>query len=497
MLERPLARRGPVRLLRAAVLAAVSVAALLAFAGVANAAPRTFYVDCTGGNDNSAGTGTGSLAWKTLVKANAATLAPGDSLLLKRSCSWTGPLNAKWSGTASSPITIDAYGTGNAPVIQNAHDNVQITGSYLVLQNLYTRADPQQYDPSCGNAPAGWRVGFRFYSGATYNTLRYSTATGLYNGIRIEQGSHHNKIIGDHLIKNNVKDEHRRLGRGRRGHRSMGDDNEISGNDISGSDQCSPLYGRDGSAIEVYGGKRNVIHHNTAVDNNNFVELGNSRSSDTTIAYNKVYSSLKIANFLVTRGPGDTSYGPVYNTKAYNNSVYLTGASSYAVMCLKTCSASILSLRNNIIVSQGYVAFADGPLDEGNNIYWQPQGNPKVYLTMSSTSRKIDPRWVNPGAQDFHLERGQPGDRHRLDGRLQPGLPDGSLRRGGAARRRTGHRSLRALRDRLGGHGPAGPAQATRRPRPAEAHSAATAAMASSTATTSPYFCWMSKRLAS
>ena len=108
------------------------------------------------------------------------------------------------------------------------------------------------------------------------------------------------------------------------------------------------------------GGKRNSIHHNLAIDNNKFIELGNSRNSDTIVAYNKVYSSLKIANFLVTRGVKDTSWGPVYSTRAYNNSVYLTGASSYAIQCLAGCTPSILTLRNNIIVSQDRVGFADG-----------------------------------------------------------------------------------------------------------------------------------------
>jgi hypothetical protein len=409
MLGSPPVARGGLQRLRDAVIAAVVVAAaLLAFAGAASAAPRTFYVDCTAGNDASAGMGTGSLAWRTLTKANTASLVAGDKLLLRRGCSWTGPLTAKWSGTAASPITIDAYGTGNPPLIQNAHDNVMITGSYLLLQNLSTRADAPYHDASCGNAPAGWRVGFRFYSGAAYNTLQYSTATGLYNGVRIDPGAHHEKILGNHLINNNMKDEHTNSDAGVVGVVLYGDDNVVANNDISGSDQCSPLYTRDGSAVEVFGGQRNVVHHNIASQNNNFIELGNARSSDTTIAYNKVTSSLTIANFLVTRGAGDTHWGPVYRTRAYNNSVRLTGSSSYAIECLKGCNANVLSLRNNIVVSQYLVGYADAAFDEGNNIFWQPQGLPKIYFPISATTRKIDPGWVNTAANDFHLANGSP-----------------------------------------------------------------------------------------
>jgi hypothetical protein len=401
-------RRGLTRLARAVLLPSLAAAALLAFAGTASAAPRTFYVDCSSGNDNSAGTGTGAQAWRTLTKANAATLVAGDKLLLKRNCTWTGPLTAKWKGTAASTIYIGAYSTGYPPTIQNAHDDVMITGSYLVIEDIVTRADPPYYDANCGNAPAGWRVGFRFYNGSSYNTLRYSTATGLYNGVLIETGSHHNKILKNHMIKNNMKDEHGTSDAGVMAIVLSGDDNEVAYNDISGSDACSPKYGRDGSAIEIGGGQRNNVHHNIAIDNNNFAELGNPRSANNTFAYNKVYSSLKIANFLVTRGTKDTSWGPIYGTKAYNNSVYLTGSQSYAVQCLLGCSPAVLSLRNNIIVSQDRVGYADGSFDEGNNIYWQPQGNPKVYWTMSSTSRKADPRWMNPAGQDFRLNTGSP-----------------------------------------------------------------------------------------
>jgi len=42
----------------------------------------------------------------------------------------------------------------------------------------------------------------------------------------------------------------------------LGDDNEVAYNTISGSNMCSPFYGRDGTAVEVYGGQRNRIHHN-------------------------------------------------------------------------------------------------------------------------------------------------------------------------------------------------------------------------------------------
>jgi hypothetical protein len=46
-----------------------------------------------------------------------------------------------------------------------------------------------------------------------------------------------------------------------------GDRTEVAYNTISGSDAFSYDYGRDGSAIEVYGGQANFIHDNLGIDN--------------------------------------------------------------------------------------------------------------------------------------------------------------------------------------------------------------------------------------
>ena len=147
-----------------------------------------------------------------------------------------------------------------------------------------------------------------------------------------------------------------------------GDDNDISANTISGSDAFSYDYGRDGAAVEIYGGIGNRIHHNVAVDNDAFTELGDPRSANNTFAYNLVRSSLDTSTFLVTRG-ASSSYGPVLGTSVYNNTVVMTGASSQGFICHAGCSASILSLKNNIIQAVAKVGYADAPFDEGYNVY--------------------------------------------------------------------------------------------------------------------------------
>ncbi len=371
-----------------------------------SAAATTYHVDCSGGNDSASGTAT-TTAWRSLSRANNASLYPGDRLLLKRGCTWTGPLKARWKGTSSSPVTISAYGSGELPKIQNGHENVMITGAHLVIENIWTRSDVPSRDSGCANQPAGWRVGFRLMSGVNNTTIRYSRADEQYIGILLESGSYSNRILNNTLRNNNMKDLDPNSDAGAVGISLMGNDNEVAFNDISGSDACSRQYGRDGAAVEVYGGSRNRIHHNKASQNHNFTELGKTPSADNTYAFNRVTSSLTTANFLVTRGSSNR-YGPVYRTKVYNNTVHLSGSQSYAIQCYGGCGTGILTMKGNIVVAQDRVGYADNAFDESNNLYWRPGGSPKVYFPISSSSKKLDPKFVNLGSGDLHLQSSSP-----------------------------------------------------------------------------------------
>lgn len=81
-------------------------------------AKATNYYVASNGNDANNGTSTSS-PWKSLNKVNSSfsTLNPGDNILFNRGDVFYGSLIVNKSGTAGSPITIGAYGTGNKPVI--------------------------------------------------------------------------------------------------------------------------------------------------------------------------------------------------------------------------------------------------------------------------------------------------------------------------------------------------------------------------------------------
>lgn len=80
---------------------------------------RTFYVDAQAGDDSRSGL-TADTAWQTITKVNGTALAPGDSVLFKRGCTWREQLVVPSSGAAGAPIRFGAYGAGGRPRINGA-----------------------------------------------------------------------------------------------------------------------------------------------------------------------------------------------------------------------------------------------------------------------------------------------------------------------------------------------------------------------------------------
>ena len=75
----------------------------------------TYYLDADGGDDSKAGTSSRT-AWKSLARASRATFGPGDRILLKAGCTFTGHLGPQGSGAKGKPIVIDKYGSGPRPI---------------------------------------------------------------------------------------------------------------------------------------------------------------------------------------------------------------------------------------------------------------------------------------------------------------------------------------------------------------------------------------------
>ena len=362
---------------------------------------RTYYVDAAQGADSNSGLSDTS-AWKTLARASSAVLLPGDRLLFKRGQTWTGELVIAESGSPSQPIRLGTYGPGARPIITAGGSCVTIAGSYVTVQWI-------QVD-NCS-----W-AGFQLTNGSSFNTVMGNVMTRNVAGIRVQSGSLNNRILSNTLTDNNkmsrltatpANDDS-----GAFGVLLNGDSNEVAYNTISGSDAFSYDYGRDGAAVEVYGGRFNDIHHNLSLDNETFGELGNSRASNNSLSYNVVRSSLATSKFVVTRG-ALTALGPVSSTRLYNNSVAFTGTQSQGFVCYGGCTRESLYMRNNIISARWKAGYADGPIDEDYNLFY----GGRVQFQLGARSVITDPGYANAQLGDLHLS---PGSRAIDTGVLSP-----------------------------------------------------------------------------
>ncbi|MFA5104310.1 MAG: fibronectin type III domain-containing protein [Candidatus Margulisiibacteriota bacterium] len=105
-----------------------SIFILILLAGVSFSA--TYYVK-NGGSDSADGLSDAN-AWGTISKVNNRDLSAGDKVFFKRGSSWSDTLIPKSSGSAASPITFDAYDTGNAPTV-NINSNISKRRNLYIL----------------------------------------------------------------------------------------------------------------------------------------------------------------------------------------------------------------------------------------------------------------------------------------------------------------------------------------------------------------------------
>lgn len=399
---------------------------------------QAYYVDCINGNDDRRGTSP-KTAWKSLERANQARLVPGDSLLLKRGCRWQGPLRASWTGTETRPVRIGAYDLGDSPVIASAPSgNVEITGAFMIIEDLKTEHVIEDYAQFSEGTPVGWKLGFNFQDGAHYNTVQRVETSGHAAGFNFADGTHHNRVV-ESLIMNNFAIWS--LTTASTGVLLHGDANEIAYNHFENNRGLT--LQQKAVSLEIYNATNSNIHHNVSYDSK-FAELGSGSitSRDNLFAYN-IHSSdyspkdgQNGSRFIVTRGEG-CDFGPVWGTTLFNNVVYLTGNGSQGVVA--GCSTpDVLTMQNNIIVARDKALFAGGSgLSESHNIYWHPDGAPTASnfvqnWTIDRTSMIVEPRFVNPGGKDFHLLLGSPaidagshisvdtGYLHDIDGEAVP-----------------------------------------------------------------------------
>lgn len=125
--------------------------------GATEAPPTAYYVSSTQGNDAADGTSP-ARAWRTLARASAQHLAPGDALLLRAGERFAGQLELQSSGAPDRPVRVGRYGEGPKPVIDASAAPGGGANAAILIRNRHHIAIS---DLEIVNASEGLRAGER------------------------------------------------------------------------------------------------------------------------------------------------------------------------------------------------------------------------------------------------------------------------------------------------------------------------------------------------
>jgi hypothetical protein len=366
---------------------------------------RTFYVSPTG-SDAADGLSSSS-PWATLAKVQATTLAAGDSVLFARGGTWTqastatNMLSVSASGNASARITLGAYGSGAAPILDGATkvtNCIAVSGNYVTVADLTVR----------NAAVLGTGGASGVFVTGTDSIVQRVEASGCYVGVTLYDGAHRGKILSCNLHDNTrlyigpgAADDAFANGIGV----WAADSVELASNTISGHVATSPDFGVDGAAIEIYGATNALIHHNVATDNQTFTELGRAGTANNTYHDNLVTSAQNQRYALTIQGTDGE--GPVYGTRWINNTVVLTGATGCEGYYV---GAGVdLYLHNNIwVVSYIGEHGAGSTIDEGHSVYVGDTSGVSVAATSTAAANLAAVKFVNAAGGNYRLAPGSP-----------------------------------------------------------------------------------------
>jgi hypothetical protein len=383
-----------------------------------------YYVDSVSGNDNNSGAQ--NSPWKTIGKVSAASFQPGDTIYFKRGTSYSGCVTINGDGTANDPITITAYGSGNAPRFTNPNysnnngNAMRIRGDYQVVENLYFHHTAPA--PS-GDVPFSrvWAVGALHISlGNDYVTVRNNEFAN--NAKAIQSYSQNSVITNNYIHDANTTQQSGFLSYpywGPIGIQLGIGNQEVSYNTIVHMYAEGGAFGSDGGALEIDDGrnhKDNIhIHHNTTFHNMGFVELSywddiQKMSSNNIVIENNV--SRDYQSFLLWWAP--TSGSIVKNNTIIRSDNQVQGPWN-AVFILDAPAGDIDLTENIVVVGNDltesiFIQGFDGAVDDVNhtdNCYWNVQGgNIDLGLPFGSGEITLDPLFVDFHNSDYDLNGG-------------------------------------------------------------------------------------------
>lgn len=357
-----------------------------------------FYVDNENGSDNNSGRSTDQ-AWKSLEHVNSTQFPPGSTIYFKRDSSWTGELSITSSGTMAQPIVFTAYGLGDDPTISNPGDEVnwsasiKLSADWVIIQHFRINNTHDE--------------GILITDGSDYDTIQDSEITGSGKGISIH--GQFAKITGNyihdlHMIRNTPggNDDF-----GAIGIQISGSNNEISYNRIVNCKAQSYDYGSDGGAFEWWGtANGNYVHHNWAINNNGFSEIGGGSARNNRVIYNVSINN----GVFATLHLNDTFKSYVENFVVENNTIVENlDTKGWVIFNFDgNPTPNTFVAINNIIYATHLIAVANKPNFTHNNNLYYLGGGTRTNFILNPGEIVGDPYFANLENLDFHLMPSSP-----------------------------------------------------------------------------------------
>lgn len=318
----------------------------------------------------------GSAAFAPLHASSVTDVAPGTSLSsvhvtagntydFKGGATYTGgPLKVN-----AANVTIGQYGTGAYPIFKRTTegDDIDVSANQDTVQNIHVEG--QGY-----SGTNGYEIGIDVTG--TSDTLEADKACGsaagngdLYAGVYLETAASSADV--DHLVVLHCDALNpSNLGSGAFGVLVWGSNNTVNNSSFTDDWTSSPDFGTDGSGVEIYNGSHNLIENSSGTDDVDFTELGTDGSHGTVTGNTFTSDTFGDGSdadggneFLVTRGSGDTSDGPVFGTTMNSDTITLNDAGDEGVVSYdwKSGDGTLLTLNSNTVdVPNGTALTTDG-----------------------------------------------------------------------------------------------------------------------------------------